>query len=38
VSNRSRLMYERAGFVKVGEQGDSWTMRLPLGPAPGREG
>jgi ribosomal protein S18 acetylase RimI-like enzyme len=30
VHNRSRLMYERAGFVKVGEAGDSWTMRLDL--------
>jgi ribosomal protein S18 acetylase RimI-like enzyme len=30
VSNRSRLMYERAGFAKVGEHGDSWTMRLDL--------
>jgi ribosomal protein S18 acetylase RimI-like enzyme len=29
-SNRSRLMYERAGFVRVGEQGGSWTMRLDL--------
>jgi ribosomal protein S18 acetylase RimI-like enzyme len=29
-SNRSRLMYERAGFVKVGELGESWTMRLDL--------
>jgi ribosomal protein S18 acetylase RimI-like enzyme len=33
-SNRSRLMYERAGFQKVGELGGSWTMRLEL--APGR--
>ncbi len=32
VSNRSRMMYERAGFVRVGELGDSWTMRLDLGP------
>jgi ribosomal protein S18 acetylase RimI-like enzyme len=30
VSNRSRLMYERAGFVKVSEAGESWTMRLDL--------
>ncbi len=30
-SNRSRMMYERAGFVKVGEFGGSWTMRLDLG-------
>jgi ribosomal protein S18 acetylase RimI-like enzyme len=34
VHNRSRLMYERAGFVRVAEIGDSWTMRLDLG-APG---
>jgi ribosomal protein S18 acetylase RimI-like enzyme len=34
VSNRSRLMYERLGFVKVGEHGDSWTMRLDLGGGP----
>ncbi len=30
VHNRSRLMYERAGFLKVAEEGDSWTMRLDL--------
>jgi ribosomal protein S18 acetylase RimI-like enzyme len=24
--NRSRMMYQRAGFEKVEEQGDSWTM------------
>jgi ribosomal protein S18 acetylase RimI-like enzyme len=29
-SNRSRLMYERAGFERVGELGGSWTMRLDL--------
>jgi ribosomal protein S18 acetylase RimI-like enzyme len=29
-SNRSRLMYERVGFVKVGELGESWTMRRDL--------
>jgi hypothetical protein len=23
-------MYERAGFVKVGEEGESWTMLLKL--------
>jgi hypothetical protein len=23
-------MYERAGFEKVGEAGESWTMRLDL--------
>jgi ribosomal protein S18 acetylase RimI-like enzyme len=26
VHNRSRMMYQRAGFEKLGEQGDSWTM------------
>jgi len=26
VHNRSRMMYQRAGFEKVGEEGDSWTM------------
>jgi ribosomal protein S18 acetylase RimI-like enzyme len=30
VSNRSRMMYERAGFERVGEDGGSWTMRLDL--------
>lgn len=24
--NRSRMMYQRAGFEKVAESGDSWTM------------
>ena len=24
--NRSRMMYERSGFEKVAEDGDSWTM------------
>jgi ribosomal protein S18 acetylase RimI-like enzyme len=24
--NRSRMMYQRAGFEKVNETGDSWTM------------
>jgi ribosomal protein S18 acetylase RimI-like enzyme len=38
VSNRSRLMYERVGFEKVGEQGESWTMRLDLGAAGGSRG
>jgi ribosomal protein S18 acetylase RimI-like enzyme len=33
-SNRSRLMYERAGFEKVGEFGGSWTMRLDLASRP----
>jgi ribosomal protein S18 acetylase RimI-like enzyme len=28
--NRSRMMYERTGFEKVGEEGDSWTMLLAL--------
>ena len=28
--NRSRMMYERAGFEKVGEEGGSWTMLLKL--------
>lgn len=26
VHNRSRMMYQRAGFEKVDESGDSWTM------------
>jgi len=29
--NRSRMMYERAGFRKVGEEGKSWVMRADLG-------
>lgn len=28
--NRSRMMYQRAGFSKVGESGGSWTMRVDL--------
>lgn len=28
--NRSRMMYERTGFEKVGEEGGSWTMLLEL--------
>ena len=28
--NRSRMMYQRAGFEKVGESGDSWTMLANL--------
>jgi GNAT superfamily N-acetyltransferase len=28
--NRSRMMYERTGFVKVREDGESWVMRLDL--------
>ncbi len=30
VHNRSRMMYQRVGFEKVGEQGDSWTMLANL--------
>jgi ribosomal protein S18 acetylase RimI-like enzyme len=30
VSNRSRMMYQRAGFEKVAESGDSWTMLANL--------
>lgn len=30
VHNRSRMMYQHAGFTKVGEQGNSWTMRADL--------
>jgi ribosomal protein S18 acetylase RimI-like enzyme len=33
VHNRSRMMYQRAGFEKVGESGDSsesWTMLANL--------
>ena len=26
VHNRSRMMYQRVGFEKVGEEGESWTM------------
>jgi ribosomal protein S18 acetylase RimI-like enzyme len=26
VHNRSRMMYQRAGFEKIGESGESWTM------------
>jgi ribosomal protein S18 acetylase RimI-like enzyme len=26
VHNRSRMMYQRAGFEKVAEEGDHWTM------------
>ena len=28
--NRSRMLYQREGFEKVGESGGSWTMRLEL--------
>jgi GNAT superfamily N-acetyltransferase len=30
VHNRSRMMYQRVGFEKVGEEGDSWTMLANL--------
>lgn len=30
VHNRSRMMYQRAGFEKVAESGDSWTMLANL--------
>ena len=30
VSNRSRMMNQRAGFEKVAESGDSWTMLANL--------
>lgn len=30
VHNRSRMMYQRAGFEKVGEAGGSWTMLADL--------
>ncbi|MEX1262845.1 MAG: GNAT family N-acetyltransferase [Actinomycetota bacterium] len=30
VHNRSRMMYQRVGFEKVGEDGDSWTMLVNL--------
>jgi GNAT superfamily N-acetyltransferase len=30
VHNRSRMMYQRVGFEKVGKQGDSWTMLANL--------
>ena len=30
VHNRSRMMYQRAGFEKVGEDGESWTMLANL--------
>ena len=28
--NRSRMMYQRAGFFKISEQGDHWTMLANL--------
>jgi hypothetical protein len=28
--NRARLLYERAGFQKIGEHGGSWTMLARL--------
>ena len=30
VHNRSRMLYQRVGFEKVGEEGDSWTMLANL--------
>jgi ribosomal protein S18 acetylase RimI-like enzyme len=30
VHNRSRMMYQRVGFEKVGERGESWTMLVNL--------
>lgn len=30
VHNRSRMMYQRVGFEKVGESGESWTMLVNL--------
>ena len=30
VHNRSRMMYQRVGFEKVGEEGESWTMVFNL--------
>ena len=30
VHNRSRMLYQRVGFEKVGEQGESWTMLANL--------
>jgi len=30
VHNRSRMLYQRVGFEKVGEQGESWTMLVNL--------
>jgi ribosomal protein S18 acetylase RimI-like enzyme len=30
VHNRSRMMYQRAGFFKISEQGDHWTMLANL--------
>jgi ribosomal protein S18 acetylase RimI-like enzyme len=32
-NDRARRLYERAGFVVVGREGDSWTMRLDLAAA-----
>jgi GNAT superfamily N-acetyltransferase len=31
--NPARSMYERFGFTKIGEQGDTWTMLIDLTPA-----
>lgn len=30
VHNRSRMLYQRAGFEKLGEHGDHWTMLANL--------
>jgi ribosomal protein S18 acetylase RimI-like enzyme len=30
VHNRSRMMYQRVGFEKVGEEGESWTMLVNI--------
>ena len=30
VHNRSRMLYQRVGFEKVGEEGESWTMLVNL--------
>jgi len=30
VHNRSRMLYQRVGFEKVGERGESWTMLVNL--------
>ena len=30
VHNRSRMMYQRVGFERVGEHGENWTMLVNL--------
>ena len=35
-NHRARRLYDRTGFVVVGREGDSWTMRLDLAAAVGR--